>query len=110
MTEITIVGEKQYESACDKICGVGCTARKNPCAPDDKLRRVRACEKIRGHCGVALGTRSALTCGSSVPAFSHRRSRSRLVRNTCVTTNCPQNENLSAIWKIRAGNELVIVP
>src|ERR1051326_257563 len=103
MTEITIVGEKQYESACEEICAVGCTARKNPCAPDDKLRRVRACEKIRGHCGVALGTRSALTCGSSVPAFFHRRSRSRLARNALVTKNCPKTKTSAPSGKSAPG-------
>src|ERR1044072_7777144 len=34
-------------------------------------RSLTVCEKIRGHCGVALGTPSAATCGSSVPAFFH---------------------------------------
>src|ERR1041385_213044 len=32
-------------------------------------RGVAWCEKIRGHCVVALGTPSAPTCGSSVPRF-----------------------------------------
>src|SRR5690349_7611566 len=47
----------------DRKGAVGRDTRTTACLP--------VCEKIRGHCGVALGTPSAPTCGSSVPAFFH---------------------------------------
>src|ERR1041384_1416007 len=44
---------------------------------------VRVCERIRGHCGVVLETRSAATRGSSVPGFFHRPVSKRCFWDFC---------------------------